>query len=35
MRGIIVHWDAQNEASRDLALKLGYGIGCEYEVFPG
>ena len=24
-----------DEASRDLALKLGYEIGCEYEVFLG
>lgn len=34
-RGITVHWDAQNEASLNLALKLGYRVGCEYDVFLG
>ena len=34
-RGITVHWDAQNEASRRLALRLGYEVGCEYDVFLG
>ena len=32
-RGITVHWDAQNVASRNMALKLGYETGCEYTVF--
>ena len=32
-RGITVHWDAQNVASRNMALKLGYETGCGYTVF--
>lgn len=34
-RGITVNWDAQNEVSLNLALKLGYTLKCEYEVFLG
>ena len=32
-RGIAVHWDAQNVPSRDMALRLGFKIECEYTVF--
>lgn len=32
-RGIAVHWDAQNAPSRDMALRLGFKIECEYTVF--
>ena len=32
-RGLTVHWDAQNEASHSMALKLGYETECEYTVF--
>ena len=32
-RGLTVHWHAQNEASRNMALKLGYETECEYTVF--
>lgn len=32
-RGIIVHWDAQNGASRHLAQKFGFEIEAEYSVY--
>ena len=32
-RGLTVHWDAQNEASYNLARKLGYETECEYTVY--
>ena len=32
-RGITVHWDAQNEASRHLAEKFGFALEAEYSVF--
>ena len=31
-RGIIVHWDAQNEISAHLAKKFGFEQECCYEV---
>lgn len=32
-RGIAAHWDAQNVPSRDMALRLGFAVECEYTVF--
>ncbi len=32
-RGITVHWDAQNDASRHLAQKFGFEIETEYSVY--
>lgn len=32
-RGITVHWDAQNGASRHLAEKFGFEIETEYSVY--
>ena len=32
-RGIAVHWDAQNKASRHLAEKFGFALEAEYSVF--
>ena len=32
-RGVAVHWDAQNAPSRDMALRLGFELDCEYTVF--
>ena len=32
-RGITVHWDAQNEASRHLAEKIGFQIQRTYPVY--
>ena len=32
-RGIIVHWDAQNAASRRLAEKFGFVADREYQVY--
>ena len=32
-RGIVVHWDAQNDASRHLAEKFGFEIETEYLVY--
>ncbi len=32
-RGIIVHWDAQNDVSRHLAEKFGFETEQEYSVF--
>jgi RimJ/RimL family protein N-acetyltransferase len=32
-RGITVHWDAQNAASRRLAEKLGFVTDWEYPVY--
>ena len=32
-RGITVHWDAQNDASRHLAEKFGFEIDTEYLVY--
>ena len=32
-RGITVHWDAQNEASRFLAQKFGFETETEYPVY--
>ena len=32
-RGIVVHWDAQNEASRRLAAKFGFETECAYSVY--
>ena len=32
-RGIIVHWDAQNDVSRHLAEKFGFEAEQEYSVY--
>ncbi len=32
-RGIVVHWDAQNEASLHLAEKFGFEQACTYSVY--
>ena len=32
-RGIIVHWDAQNDISRHLAKRFGFEAGAEYPVY--
>ena len=32
-RGITVHWDAQNDISRHLAEKFGFGTETEYSVY--
>jgi len=32
-RGIIVYWDAQNDASRRLAQKFGFEIEAWYSVY--
>ena len=32
-RGIIVHWDAQNDASRHLAEKFGFEAETAYSVY--
>ena len=32
-RGITVHWDVQNDASRHLAEKFGFEIDTEYSVY--
>ena len=32
-RGIIVHWDAQNDVSRHLAEKFGFETETEYKVY--
>lgn len=32
-RGIIVHWDAQNDVSRHLAEKFGFETETEYSVY--
>lgn len=32
-RGIVVHWDAQNEPSRGLAEKFGFEVECYYNVY--
>ena len=32
-RGIIVHWDAQNDVSRHLAEKFGFEAETEYSVY--
>ncbi len=32
-RGIVVHWDAQNDASRRLAQKFGFEIEAWYSVY--
>ena len=32
-RGIMVHWDAQNDASRRLAQKFGFEIEAGYSVY--
>ena len=32
-RGIMVHWDAQNDASRRLAQKFGFEIEAWYSVY--
>ena len=32
-RGIIVHWDAQNDVSRHLAEKFGFEAEQEYSIF--
>lgn len=32
-RGVTAHWDAANETSRRLALRLGYGDGGAYEAW--
>jgi hypothetical protein len=36
-RGILVHWDAQNDVSRHLAEKFGFETETEYSVYwlPG
>ncbi len=33
LKGLQPHWDAQNEASLNLAKELGYEVDCEYTVF--
>lgn len=32
-RGIAVHWDAQNDVSRHLAVKFGFETEAEYSVY--
>lgn len=32
-RGLDVHWDAQNPASRSLAEKMGYRLDCTYQAY--
>ncbi len=32
-RGILVHWDAQNDISRHLAEKYGFELDTEYSVY--
>ncbi|WP_417299082.1 GNAT family N-acetyltransferase [Eisenbergiella porci] len=32
-RGLDVHWDAQNPASRSLAEKMGYRLDCTYRAY--
>ena len=32
-RGIMVHWDAQNDVSRHLAEKFGFEVETEYPVY--
>ena len=32
-RGLGVHWDAQNPASRSMAEKLGYRLDCTYQAY--
>ena len=32
-RGLIVHWDAQNDISRHIAQKFGFEIEAEYTVY--
>lgn len=32
-RGLGVHWNAQNPASRSMAEKLGYRLDCTYQAY--
>ena len=32
-RGLLVHWDAQNDISRHLAEKFGFEAEREYKVY--
>ena len=32
-RGLSVHWDAQNPASRSMSEKLGYRLDCTYQAY--